>query len=69
VLGAQVLAADLEVVPVVLACCEHHRQAVEAYQDNGLMQPERYPIHLAQELIAGLLESGDVHAHPSLLSA
>jgi len=69
VLGWQVLASTFEAVPLLLACCERHRLAVEEYQDTGVIQPERYPVHLAQELLASLLESGDVHAGPGLISA
>ena len=69
VLGAQVLASTVEAVPVVLACCERHRLAVEEYQDTGIIQPERYPVHLAEAVVAGLLEGGDLWAGPGLISA
>ncbi len=61
VLGWQMLAATYEGVPLVLACCEAHRDAVEEYQDTGLDVVKRYPIHLLGELVEALLESGDVH--------
>lgn len=60
VLGWQMM-ADYEIVPLVLACCEAHRQAVEAYQDAGFEQVRRYPVHLAGELVMALAGSGDVY--------